>query len=105
MASAWAGRLPVNFNACSARLGAGGRAAAAASPSVLVSRSTDTQKIILFLIMTRPLYRPRQIKKPPSNGGMPSLLHIGLESQQKILAVDEKNKKIPIRFCLLLRLL
>jgi len=55
--------------------------------------------------MTRPLYRPRQIKKPPSNGGMPSLLHIGLESQQKILAVDEKNKKIPIRFCLLLRLL
>jgi hypothetical protein len=31
----------------------------------------------------RPLYRLRQIKIPPSNGGMPSLSHIELKASKK----------------------
>jgi len=62
------------------RLGLGG---GSPSRSVLASRSIDTQKDYLFLIRARPLYRLRQIKIPPSNGGMPSLLQIVFEKQEK----------------------
>jgi len=60
-------------NAVRVQLGLGLAAGGdAASPSVLASSSLDTQKIKVF-IRARPLCRLRQTKKPPSNGGMPSL--------------------------------
>jgi len=89
------GRLPAN--AVRVRLGLGLAAGGgAASPSVLASRCVDTQKIKI-LKRARPLCRLRQIKKPPSNGGMPSLSRIGLENQQRIL-LGRRVKKIMLGF-------
>jgi len=68
---------------------------AAAPPAPASSLQVPlTLRNYLFLKWARPLYRLRQTKKPPSNGGMPSLSQIRFESQQKILLGEE----IEIRF-------
>jgi len=67
------GRLPANAMRVrlGLRLGLGG---GSPSRSVLASRVPLTLKKTKYLIRARLLYRLRQIKIPPSNGGMPSLL-------------------------------
>ncbi|MBU3955706.1 hypothetical protein KJ633_04525, partial [bacterium] len=59
--------------------------------SVHFSIVNNIRKVLALYEVKCPLYRLIQIKKPPSNGGMPSLLRIGLESQEKILLEDEKK--------------
>jgi len=64
LASAWVGRLPANFNACSARLAAG---AGRRQPQPQRSRFKFRwhSKKSIFFIGARPLYRLRQTKIPP----------------------------------------
>jgi len=58
-------------------LAAGG---GAASPSVHFSIVNNIRKVLALYEVKCPLYRLRQIKKPPSNGGIPSLSLLGLRA-------------------------